>query len=219
MFKIHVIHAGNRHHYEEALEQHHRIRHDIYVGERKWMELERPDGREIDQFDTDKAVYLLGIEPGRGVVGGSRLVPTLGPNLMSDVFPELANVRGLPRAYDIFEWTRIFIIPAKRESGRLSQAAGIVYCGILEFCLSQHIRQLSVVCEDYWIPRLQALGWSPVRLGEAILKDDMSIVGITCDMTEEALAKTRSTYSIDDSVMAPEFVPNELLMLDFNSCQ
>jgi acyl-homoserine lactone synthase len=207
MFKVHAIHAGNRHFFEEALDQHHRIRHDIYVGERQWMDLERPDGREVDQFDTDNAVYLLGIEPGRGVVGGSRLVPTLEPHLMSEVFPELANVRGLPRAHNIFEWTRIFVVPAKREGGRLSKAAGIIYCGILEFCLSQNISQLSVVCEAYWIPRLMALGWNPVLLGEPIDKDGMSIVGITCDMTEKALAKTRSIYEIGNTVLAPETVP------------
>ncbi|MGO4571506.1 acyl-homoserine-lactone synthase [Microvirga sp. 2TAF3] len=207
MFKVHAIHAGNRHLYEEALDQHHRIRHDIYVGERKWMDLERPDGREIDQFDTDKAVYLLGIEPGKGVVGGSRLVPTLEPHLMSDVFPSLANVRDLPRASGIFEWTRIFVIPARREGGRLCKAAGIIYCGILEFCLSQDIRQISVVCEAYWIPRLIGLGWNPALLGEPIVKDGMTIVGITCDMTEEALDKTRAIYEIAGSVMAPEIVP------------
>jgi acyl-homoserine lactone synthase len=207
MLKIHAIHAGNRHLYEEMIDQHYRIRHTIYVGERKWMDLERPDGREIDQFDNSDAVYLLGIEPGKGVVGGSRLVPSLKPHLMSEVFPELANVRGLPRSHNIFEWTRIFVIPARREGGRPSKAAGIIYCGILEFCLSHNIEQLSVVCEAYWIPRLLALGWNPVLLGEPIEKDGMTIVGITCDMTEDALAKTRSTYEIHGSVMAEQTIP------------
>ncbi|WP_338000435.1 acyl-homoserine-lactone synthase [Chelativorans sp. YIM 93263] len=161
----------------------------------------------MDQFDTDKAIYLLGIEAGKGVVGGSRLVPTLEPHLMSEVFPELANVRGLPRADDIFEWTRIFVIPAKRESGRFCKAAGMIYCSLLEFCLSHEVSQLSVVCEAYWIQRLMALGWNPVPLGAPIEKNGMTIVGITCDMTEEALAKTRATYEIDSSVMAPEKIP------------
>ena len=79
MIRVHAIDAGNRHLYDHELEQHHRIRHDIYVGERKWMDLARPDGREVDQFDTVNAVYLLAVEPGKGVVGGSRLVPTLDP--------------------------------------------------------------------------------------------------------------------------------------------
>ena len=72
---------------------------------------------------------------GEEVVCGSRLVPTHHPHLMSEVFPELANVKGLPRSADIFEWTRIFVVLAERESGRLCKAAGVVYCGILEFCL------------------------------------------------------------------------------------
>jgi acyl-homoserine lactone synthase len=202
MIRVHAIDAGNRHLYDHELEQHHRIRHDIYVGERKWMDLARPDGREVDQFDTVNAVYLLAVEPGKGVVGGSRLVPTLDPHLMSDVFPELANVRGVPRAPDIYEWTRIFVVPAKRETGRLSRTAGIVYCGILEFCLSRRLSQISVVCEAYWIPRLLALGWKPQLLGEPIMKDGMTIVGITCDMTEDALDKTRHIYEIAGSVMS-----------------
>jgi acyl-homoserine lactone synthase len=202
MIKIHTIHSGNRHLYEAEMEQHHRIRHDIYVGERKWMDLERPDGREVDQFDTDNAVYLLALEPGQGVVAGSRLVPTTAPHLMSDVFPELANVKGVPRAPDIYEWTRIFVVPAKRESHRRCRAAGIVYCGILEFCLARSVRQISVVCEAYWIPRLLTLGWNPMLLGEPIVKDGMTIVGITCDMTETALVRTRAAYEIDGSVTA-----------------
>jgi acyl-homoserine lactone synthase len=200
MIKVHAVHQGNRHLYEDAVEQHFRIRHDIYVGERRWMDLARPDGREVDQFDTDEAVYLLAMEEDR-VVGGSRLVPTMEPHLLNDVFPRLANVRGVPRQPGIFEWTRIFVIPAKREGGRLCTAAGIVYCGILEFCLHQAIEQLSVVCEAYWIPRLLALDWTPRLLGEPIEKDGMTVVGITCDMTEAALARTRATYGISGSVL------------------
>lgn len=120
---------------------------------------------------------------------------------MSDVFPELAQVKGLPRGPDIYEWTRIFVIPARRESHRLCKAAGIVYCGILEFCLRRRIRQISVVCEAYWIPRLLALGWNPVLLGEPIVKDGMTIVGITCDMTKAALAQTQSVYELSGSVI------------------
>jgi acyl-homoserine lactone synthase len=148
MFEIHAVHAGNRHLYEDAIERHFQIRHDVYAKERPWMYAGCSDGREVDQFDTDKTVYLLGIERGKGVVAGSRLVPTLEPHLMSEVFPQLATIRGLPTAYDIFEWTRSFVVPEKREGGRVCRAAGIIYCGLLEFCLAQDIRQLSVVCED-----------------------------------------------------------------------
>lgn len=202
MFPVHVVDAANCDRYADFIEQHYRIRHDIYVGERRWMELARPDGRDVDQFDTDDATYLLGIEPGRGVVAGSRLVPTLKPHLMSEVFPELANVRGLPRSPDILEWTRIFVVPSRREDGRLCKSAGIMYCAMLEFCIQQRIRQLSVVCEAYWIPRFSGLGWNPRSLGLPIEREGMTIVGITLDVTEAALAKTRSMYGIEQEVLA-----------------
>lgn len=209
MFEVHIIHAGNRHLYESAMEQHFRIRHDICVGEMRWMDLERPDGRDVDQFDTDKAVYLLGLEPERGVVAGSRLLPTLEPHLLGNVFPELANLQGLPRAPDIFEWTRFFVHSERREPGQLSKAAGIIQCALVEFCLSQDIRRLSGVCESYWIPRLQSLGWNPCLLGEPIVKDTMTLVGLTADMTKQALEKTRLTYGISGSVIAPVSIPFE----------
>lgn len=204
MVEVHAVTAGNRAHYQSFVEQHYRIRHDIYVGERRWMDLARPDGREVDQFDTDDAVYLLGIDKSAGVVCGSRLVPTLKPNLMSDVFPQLASVRDLPRAPDIYEWTRIFVVPQRRASGRSCVTAGIIKCGVLEHCLAEGITQLSIVTESYWIPRFDELGWRPRPLGLPIRKDGMSVVGITVDVTQHALDTTRAFYGIDASVMTRE---------------
>lgn len=202
MFKVHVIDCHNRAHYHDALEQHHRLRHAIYVGERGWSALARPDGREVDAFDGPAATYLLGIDPGAGVVAGSRLVPTLAPHLLADVFPDLAAGRGVPRAPDILEWTRIFVAPGWREIGRPCRAAGIMYAAIVEFALHQGVRQLSVVCESYWVSRLAALGWQPRPLGEARLIDGAPVVAITVDMTPAALARTRQVYDLREPALA-----------------
>jgi acyl-homoserine lactone synthase len=105
---IHVVQRDNREIYRRQIEEQFRIRHRVYVEERKWMALAKPDGREVDQFDTDDAVYLLALEDDR-VIGGTRLVPTLSPHLMADVFPFLANVEGIQRGPDIVEWTRMLI--------------------------------------------------------------------------------------------------------------
>jgi acyl-homoserine lactone synthase len=203
MFHIHAVDRSNRGAYRDELEQHFRLRHDIYVGERGWHDLTRPDGREVDAFDTDDAVYLLGILPGRGVVAGSRLVPSLKPHLMSDVFPELAP-QGVPRANDIFEWTRIFVVPALRQSGTPCLAAGIVYCGIVEFCLQRNVSRLSIVCETYWIGRLAALGWNPQPLGPPIGHRGETIIGLIVDMGAAELEAVRRAYGISRSVLRAE---------------
>lgn len=214
MFDIHVVDRSNRDAYRCQLEQHFRLRHDIYVGERGWKELARPDGREIDAFDTDDAVYLLGILPDRGVVAGSRLVPSLKPHLMSDVFPELAP-QGVPRTIDIFEWTRIFVVPALRRSGTPCPAAGIVYCGIVEFCLQRNISRLSIVCETYWIDRLTALGWKPQPLGPPIEHRGETIIGLIVDMGATELEAARRACAISRSVL---WAKEELAPAMANQC-
>jgi acyl-homoserine lactone synthase len=200
MFQIHVVDRSNRLTYQKHLDDYFKIRHDIYVGERGWHNLAKPDGREIDAFDTLDAIYLLGISREQNVVAGSRLVPTTRPHLMSEVFPQLAQ-GGVPRDPSLYEWTRVFVVPALREAGRPSRAAGIVYCGIVEFCLLRKIGGLTIVCEPYWYDRLRTIGWTPQRLGRPLDYKDGAIIGLSVKMTKRALARTRAFYGVTRSVL------------------
>ena len=213
MFKIHVVDRSNRHHYAGHLEEYYRVRHQIYVVERGWRDLARPDLREVDAFDTEDAVYLLGICPGKGIVAGSRLVPSLKPHLLGDVFPELAG--GLvPRSAETYEWTRVFVIPGMREPGRPSRAAGIVYCGMLEACRMRGIKRLTVVCEPYWQPRLMTMGWNPQPLGEVLHHKDGPVMALLLTLNDDALVQTREFYRIQDSVLANRPPPPEVSGID-----
>ncbi len=197
---IHVVDADNKHLYEAELEQHFRIRHQIYVGERKWLALDRPDGREIDQFDTDETVYLLALESGR-VVGGTRLVPTLAPHLMADVFPFLADIRGIQRGSDIVEWTRIFVVPERR--GRDSRVLHTVLAGMFEYCLANDIAAITVVMETWWMPRFLELGWEVRPLGLPTMIDGMSCVGTMISVSEAAYRRTLAFRGIEPPVIVP----------------
>jgi acyl-homoserine lactone synthase len=201
---LHVVTAANRDAYACLVEESFRIRHRIYVGERGWKDLDRPDKREVDQFDNDDAIYLLAIDDGeQRVVGGSRLVPTLKPHLLADVFPQLASGRPVPRARDVYEWTRFYVVPDRREPHAISEVACSIMCGVQEYCLDQGIRQLSIVTEPFWIPRFLRLGWEPKPLGLPIEWQGMEVVGITVNASEAALAQTRQVRGIRRSVLVP----------------
>ena len=75
---VHVINDDNKAGYESELDQLFRVRHRIYVDEKKWRE-PSDDGREIDQFDTEHAVHLVGIRGGR-IVGTVQLGLDTPPN-------------------------------------------------------------------------------------------------------------------------------------------
>ncbi|UCI10553.1 acyl-homoserine-lactone synthase [Mesorhizobium sp. B1-1-8] len=207
MFQVHVVDKANRLAYEGYLDTYFRLRHDIYVGERGWHELRRADGKEVDAFDTCEAVYLIGIDPHLGVVAGSRLISTVRPHLMSEVFPGLAD-GAVPRRDDTFEWTRFFVVRALREAGRPCRAAGVLYCAVQEYGLLRGIRHVTVVCEDYWQRRFQSIGWNPRRLGMPLPHDGTSLVGLMLDISASALRATRDAYEIADTVLgtaAPHF--------------
>lgn len=200
MFQVHAVDGSNRSAYQHHLDTYFRVRHEIYVEERGWHELRRRDSKEIDAFDTSDAVHLLGIVPQHSVVAGSRLVPTIKPHLMSEVFPRLAQ-NGVPRQPDIFEWTRFFVVKPLREEGKSCRAAGIMYCSVQQYCLLRGIRSLTIVCEDYWLPRFTSIGWNPRQLGKPLHSNGDTIIGIMVEISDAALRATREIYQISEPVL------------------
>lgn len=179
---IHVISALNRHLYEDVIEQHFRLRHEIFVEERKWEALRRSDGREIDAYDDDDAIYLLALED-RRVLGGSRLYPTTKPTMMSDVFPHLAAVRGCPVDPLVWEWSRFFVARDRRDGAFNLQ----LMAAAQEFCLDQGIERLCLVMETWWLPRFQEIGFVVTPLGLPALVENSWTMAATIEVRQVSL--------------------------------
>jgi acyl-homoserine lactone synthase len=197
---IHIITRTNRHLYDRELVAHFRLRHQIYVEERKWTNLARPDELEHDQFDNEHACYVLAIEGDR-VVGGSRLIPSTEPHLLSEVFPHLVAVRGLPRAPNIYEWTRMFVVKERREGRNMGRTAGTVICGVLEYCLETGIVNLTALIEMWWLPRFQDMGWQLTPLGLPELISGEWSVAVKMTVDEQTLQSTRAYHDLMQPVV------------------
>lgn len=188
MVDVHIITSANRHLYERELDEHHQIRHRIYIEELRWRGLTpRANKREYDQFDIEDTVYLLGIEGGR-VVGGLRLVPTTGPHLIADVFSRFASERGVPRRPDIAEWTRIFVVPERREEHSGSKIGSTIIASMIDYGLQEGLTGISVVMNTFWLPKFLKYGWRVRPLGLPDVHDDEWLVAVLIDVTPEALA-------------------------------
>src|SRR5579863_219642 len=179
---IHVISVANRHLYEDVLEEHFRIRHDIFVDERRWETLRKPDKREIDHFDNEDTIYLLALE-GRRVIGGHRLYPTTKPSMMSEIFPHLADVRGYPSDPLIWEWSRYFIVRDRRDGDLNLQ----LMAAVQEFCLAEGIVKISAIMETWWLPRFQQAGFNVVPLGLPALVEDAWTMAALIDVSADTL--------------------------------
>jgi acyl-homoserine lactone synthase len=196
---IHIITATNRHLFEREMLEYFRLRHEIFVDERGWRELAQPDGLERDQFDNDDAMYIIGID-GERVYGGSRLISTMKPHLLGDVFTHLAP-RGVPRDPTFLEWTRVFVTKDRREGRNAGRTAGAVICGLLEFCLEEGIQALTGVIDAWWIPRFHGMGWTVHPLGPPELAGGDWVVAVTMPIDEGTLASTQEFHGIQGSVL------------------
>jgi acyl-homoserine lactone synthase len=179
---IHAISAANRHLYEDVIEQHFCLRHEIFVEERKWETLRKPDGREIDSYDNEDTVYLLALED-RRVVGGHRLYPTTKPSMMSEVFPHLASVRGCPADPLVWEWSRYFVVRDRRDGVLNLQ----LMAAVQEFCLDQGIAQVSAIMETWWLPRFHEAGFVVTPLGLPALVEGAWTMAATIDIRKETV--------------------------------
>lgn len=85
---VHVITESIKQRYKLELEQNFKIRHKVFAERQNWKALQKPDKRDIDQFDDKNATHFLVLENGN-VIGGSRLNGLTGANLTVDVFSNL----------------------------------------------------------------------------------------------------------------------------------
>jgi acyl-homoserine lactone synthase len=183
MVEIHVVRKDNRHLYERYFDPYFRLRYEIYVKQRKWMALDRTDGREIDQFDTEDAVYLFVIDNGK-LIGSMRALPTLLPTLMSDIFPYL-NIRGEVRRPDVYELSRIFVIPERRGEHAGPRIDMLLLTAIMEYGISVGLTGFTIVLEAWWLPRFERCGWKAHPLGLPQDIDGMSVLAVRVDCDEE----------------------------------
>ncbi|HXD43477.1 MAG TPA: acyl-homoserine-lactone synthase [Ramlibacter sp.] len=86
------------------------LRHEVFKVRLGWDVEVTEDGREIDQFDADEqARYIIGKSPAEHIDAHWRLLPTLGPYMLRDVFPQLLHGQPAPAAADVWELSRFAI--------------------------------------------------------------------------------------------------------------
>jgi acyl-homoserine lactone synthase len=187
------------HDYADIMEQVWRFRHRQFVERLGWEACRRPDDREIDQFDGDEAIHLPLLVNGE-VVGYSRLLPTLKPHLLSDIYPHLMDGGDWPRGERIFEWTRcIAEISDKTIAG--VPISHILMTGVMEYCLVAGIHTLIVETHPKLVNLLVTTGWDVMPLAVPTMLEGSLIVPITAKPSMAGLLKHHELYNITGSVL------------------
>lgn len=170
-----------------------RLRHTVF-GERCQWDVQSLHGREIDQFDTAEAIY--GVSVGRGGVlnGTYRLLPTTGPYMLRDIFPELLHGQPAPEDPGILESSRFAVLPPAEFPTR----AGILFVSAdllasqLRTCLEMGVHTVVSVTDVRFEKVLRQCGLGCERYGEPIRIGKSLAVAGWMRPTEEELRRVEA---------------------------
>jgi acyl-homoserine lactone synthase len=179
-----------------------RLRHNIFVDEKGWHNLRRPDGLERDCFDDHHAIHQVCLRDDE-IVGYQRLLPTTRPHLLTEVLRDLC-VKRPPRGPQIFEWTRFCIAPEHREVRPRANGVFLELAqGVVEWGLSQRVDTVTVAID--W--RLMVIAMQlrffvrPLGFPKRIGRDE--VVALRMSFNRETLATIHAARGSASSVLAP----------------
>lgn len=89
-----------------------RLRHEVFHDRLGW-DVTSDHGMEHDEFDKANPVYVLVRDDDGEVVGCWRILPTIGPNMLRDTFPQLLNGQRAPQQKNVWELSRFAVATSK----------------------------------------------------------------------------------------------------------
>lgn len=175
-----VAHGDEIHSYTGLADQMFRLRARVFSERRGWRVIVNR-GEERDCFDDLNPLYICLTDDNDGrLLASLRLLPTTGPHMLSDVFPEVMGCASVVRHPLIWESSRFCV---DTEAARIFCANGInvVTRAILVslFSTAASIGLVNVISVyDVFVERiLRRSGCAFDRLGPVVTYDDLKTVG------------------------------------------
>lgn len=114
--------APRRDFHSKDLGDMHRLRAKIFKDRMGW-DVPLMSGMEIDGYDAIEPTYMM-IREADGILRGCwRILPTLGPYMLKDSFPELLHGQPAPEDSKIWELSRFAIETEGRQNFGFSEVA------------------------------------------------------------------------------------------------
>jgi acyl homoserine lactone synthase len=184
----------------------HRLRRKVFRDRLDWSVATTGD-LEMDCFDTLDASYLVVADRG-AVLGCVRLLPTIGPNMLADTFPELLDGGSAPRSNLIAESSRFCVdteATAVTTHGGLRQATFMLFATMLEWGEARGLASIATVTDLRMERILRRAGWTLERLGAPRRIGSTVAVAGLLPIEQDALAAVRRNGGLTAPMLPVEF--------------
>ena len=165
----------------DLIDSMHQLRARIFRGRLEW-DVDVRQGREVDEFDSYHPTYILAVTASRQVVGCARLLPAIGPTMMSVLFPDLEQA-GLLRPHAAMVESSRFCVDTSLEAGRaggsLHDVTLTMFAAIIEWSMEQGYTEIVTGTDVRFERILKRAGWPMTRIGEPRpIGNTMAVAGL-----------------------------------------
>jgi acyl-homoserine lactone synthase len=204
---IHLINAANRHLYRDVLGEMHRARTDHFVEGRGWRNLSVEAGEELDEYDNDQALYLVGFDELGGIAVSARLLPADHGCLLSDHFAHLV-AEGPACGPGVFELSRYFASPALRGRQHFPLKASM-NLAVVEAVVERGARRLVGFTDLHVLGIMRYSGWRVRPIGLPTTYDEGTAAAFEIACQADDLAEMQDTLELPGRQLfeAPAWLP------------
>lgn len=192
-----VVAAADRSRHAHLLEAMHAHRKRVFVDRFGWALPVTTGGLEIDQFDGEAATYLLALGEAGALTGSLRLLPSLGPHVLGDLFPYLCEEK-VPRGADVWEVSRFCTNPDLADP---ALARKQLLVALVEFALLRGVSRFTCVTHLLGLQQLIGIGWDAKPLGLPHPDGRTTIGALAIDITPETLKLLRNQAGFNAPVL------------------
>lgn len=157
-----------------------RLRHAVFSERLQWTSL-TPDGRERDLYDRLNPVYLVCRDPEGAVIGCWRLLPTVGPYMLKDIFPHLLHGERAPESEDCWEISRFAIDPGLRDYvslGAVGRVVGHMLIELFDFAERYGIARIVAASDVRFDRILKRAGLETCHFGAPVrMENSLAVAG------------------------------------------
>lgn len=157
-----------------------RLRHAVFSERLNWTSL-NPDGREHDLYDRLNPVYLICRDDTGRAIGCWRLLPTVGPYMLKDIFPHLLHGVSAPEQGDCWEISRFAIDPEMRDYvslGAINSVVGHMLVELFDFAERYGIARIVAASDIRFDRILKRAGLQTRHFGPPVrMENSLAVAG------------------------------------------
>jgi acyl homoserine lactone synthase len=162
----------------------HRLRAKVFNDRMGW-EVPIISGMEIDGYDALDPYYLMIRELKKGLRGCMRVLPTMGPYMLKDTFPELLHGHPAPESPKILELSRFAVEAEEQQGFGFSELTMDVTREIVKFGDKMGIERYVTVTTPSIERMMRRAGLAVTRFGPPIRIGVENAVALDFDIGEQ----------------------------------